>query len=423
METRSCGGCRNVDYIDESTSLCSACASAADRSNEADMLEQERDLYDAELEEAQRQNAIEQNERAIAEAQPESQGAVGAVREKVEQATALKERAERVIAAGRATVERTRWAIQSFITTVTNPAFWIAVLVVIVLFLVANAAVTTYQTVGSMRESGAGAGMSSEVLERLAQRAVLLSQIGYKYPEVDSFVAAHGGDPRTNGNRWSVACPDIVNIIYGMPERYIGNNGNVNAYENYKRLIASGLEAQAWYFPETSSPGATLSNPPAGAIVQARSGNPAGHTYVVLTDDGKIIDNTWNINSSGPASGLGYRIMDSATRAGILGWFVPPAEGYEGTFLNEDPMLPPVPDWAIGQGTAATGPAVVVTLSAQHMAIGLIEAVGRYEKAIAELFGNSLNRSPYALVEEKSSSLNPHKLDTIQGDKRQVSYE
>ena len=291
--------------------------------------------------------------------QKATQRAIGS--DNAERATAISDSVQRISAQTRATVARTKWAVSGFITTVTNPVFWISVAAVIVIFLISNITVTTYQTVGSMRDAsapGGGSGMAGEVLQRLAQRGVLLAQDAYKYPNSDAFVAAHGGDPkRTNGNAWAAACPDIVNIIYGLPEHYAGNNGIDNAYSNYQRLVASGMKAQSWYFPETSSPGATMANPPAGAIVSSTSGSVYGHTYVVLTSDGKVIDNTWNIRSGGPATGLGYRVLSDASRAMIRGWFVPPATGYEGTFLKTDPMLPAAPAWSVSSGGTAPAPA------------------------------------------------------------------
>lgn len=332
--------------------------------------------------------------------------------ENVQKAAEIKARGEKAIATAHATVERTRWAAQTAISALGNPAFWIAILVVVVLFIVSNVAVTTNQTVGSMKDNSEGGseGMASGVLARLAQRGTLLAQEAYKFPQVDPFVAAHGGDSgRTNGNAWNQACPDIVNIIYGMPELYIGNNGIVNAYQNYKRLTAAGLAAQSWWFPETSSPGATQTQPPAGAIVQATGSGPAGHTYVVLTDDGKVIDNTWTIRSGGPVAGPGYRILDDRSRAGIRGWFLPPAEGYEGTFLNEDPMLPAVPEWAQGSaedaaGSGSGGPATVPAGSAQTIAKEMVTARGWDDSQFTCLVKLWTRESSWNVSAENSSS-------------------
>jgi hypothetical protein len=312
-------------------------------------------------------------------------GAAGALvgAENAEKATKLASQVEKGVATARATVARAGWAAKAAVAAFGNPVTWIAIAVVVVIFIVGNVATTTYQTVGSIavdgQETGSGAG--SELLARLAQRGTLLVQEGYKYPNVDPFVTAHGGNAgKTNGNRWNAACPDIVNIIYGMPELYIGNNGIVNSYQNYKRLTAAGLQAQSWWFPETSSPGATKEQPPAGAIVQSTGSGPAGHTYVVLTDDGKVIDNTWSIRDGGPVAGPGYRTLDDRSRAGIRGWFVPPAEGYEGTFLNDDPMLPPAPEWILGQGESSGGgsggPATAPSGNPQQIAQKMVKAKG-----------------------------------------------
>jgi hypothetical protein len=274
----------------------------------------------------------------------------------VEKATKVAAQVERTAAAARATVARVAWTAKSAVAVLANPVTWISIVVVIALFVIGNVASTTYRTVGSIAADGenGGAGTGSDLLARLAQRGLLLSMESKNFNNVNQFASAHNGDPgRLNGNPWAQACPDIVNMIYGMPDLYVGNNGNVNAYRNYQRLVASGAQAQAWWFPETSSPGAAKQKPPAGAIVSTLSSSPYGHTYVVLTDDYKVIDNTWNINKQGTTtSPQRFRTLDEGYRNRILGWFVPPAEGYEGTFLNDDPMLPPAPEWAQGSGGA-----------------------------------------------------------------------
>lgn len=370
--TKVCADC-GKEFESAGSDYCPECILKADAESERAMQDRESDhgYSDSEVEDARNEigpsvdpqastgpaasTPTDTSPAGMKQAALKKAGATVIGGANAEKVSALTEGANRAMAQARTGIARTQWAVSSFISAVTNPAFWIAVASIIVIFLVANMTVTTYQTVGSIAQAGAGSGMADNVLESLAQRAVLLSQDAYKYPTSDGFVSAHDGNPsKTNNNPWPAACPDIVNIIYGLPDHYIGNNGIDNAYNNYKRLIAAGMVAQAWSFPETSSPGADLQNPPAGAIVSATGSGAAGHTYVVLTADGKVIDNTWNVNARGPATGQGYRVLNAANRAGIRGWFVPPAEGYMGTFLDKDPMLPAVPAWAAnGGGTTA----------------------------------------------------------------------
>ena len=372
-----CDNCGNRER-DGNSKFCRECKIDIDRENEQ-YYEDPQDPEELDNGETVSETDRADNDQHVQE--QENKAGFGGIPTSTEDASKFAAQVEQTVAKTRANFSRAAWATKGAVAALGNPITWIAMLVVLVLFIVANATTTTYQTVGSIAVDGqeTGAGVANGNFAKLAQRAVLLSQQAYKYPISDSFVAAHGGNPgRTNGNPWRAACPDIVNIIYGMPEHYIGNNGIVNAYQNYQRLLAAGMQAQSWWFPNTASPGAKQTEPPAGAIVQSTGTGPAGHTYVVLTDDGKVIDNTWNIHAGGPATGPGYRILDDRSRSGIRGWFLPPAEGYQGTFLDDDPMLPPPPEWAQGDSSSGgnSGPSTTPSGNPQEIAHKIVKSNG-----------------------------------------------
>lgn len=331
-ETCEANGCFNLasegGYCEDHLDI------EADRAlDESDSEPMEREAFEEEKESSEEEsNTAEQD-------QPQETSETQESTEK----TSTQEQLKRFEAKARARLERASWAAKGLIATVTNPVFWVSVLVVFLVYITANVATTSHQTFGQLESAQAGAGMSDEVLGRLAQRALFLAEHNHNFDTSDQFVVAYGGEPRTNNNPWAIACPDIVNIIYGLPPNYIGNNGSVNAWENYKRAVAAGLTPTAWWFPSTASPGAQQNAPPAGAIVSSLSNtSSAGHTWVMLTDE-IVIDNSAVVNGSVPSRE--YRTFDPGGQT-ITGWFVPPDEGYEGEHLNDVPGLPAVPDWA-----------------------------------------------------------------------------
>jgi len=198
---------------------------------------------------------------------------------------------------------------------------------------------------GSNCDAG-GAGINSELVGRLIQRAEFLRDHSGEVSTAVSFMNKYGGSAEGIAghadNPWAVACPNIVGIIWGLPPKGLGAMGHSNAKANYDAMKAAGIEPVAWAFPGSSSPGAEISDPPPGAIVQATP----NHTFVVLTEQGHIIDNTWTV----PGKGKEFTLLDErgggtgGARSDITGWVLP-SENFEGEFLN-DQDLAPLPDWA-----------------------------------------------------------------------------
>lgn len=198
---------------------------------------------------------------------------------------------------------------------------------------------------GSNCDAG-GAGVNSELVGRLIQRAEFLRDHSGEVGTAVSFMNKYGGSAEGiaghANNPWAVACPNIVGIIWGLPPNGLGAMGHSNAKANYDAMKAAGIEPAAWAFPGDSSPGAEISDPPPGAIAQATP----NHTFVVLTEQGHIIDNTWTV----PGKGKEFTLLDErgagsgGGRSDITGWVLP-SENFEGEFLN-DQDLAPLPDWA-----------------------------------------------------------------------------
>jgi len=250
-----------------------------------------------------------------------------------------------------------------------NPVFWIVTGVILLLTLVLITIISTSEVYGQQKSTG-GSGASGEVLERLAQRAQWLQEHYTEYDGSQS-LSSLGALPASNlsNNPWGSACPNIVAIIWGLSPYLINYNGNVNAYENWSDHpeMYQAYAFDSFYGNGDASTGAQLAYPPAGAIVSMDTGKPAGHTYVMLTDE-LIID---NYGLGGIGAGTGPRIMsltNGGLRGTITGWALPNNEGFEGTFITGAfdgmpenaapnfamPDLPPVPTWAVQAGESTT---------------------------------------------------------------------
>ncbi len=231
--------------------------------------------------------------------------------------------------------------------------------------------------------STCGAQMSAEVLGRLQQRALFLeknSTPGYTVTTDPKLAAYFDKLNVTNANTWEAACPDIVNIIYGLSPSYVGNDGVVNAYLNYSRhseLYASATFLEGTY--DTGKNAVTINTGvggvavfksagtyigddiPAGAIVSRTSDSDPGHTFVILfvEADGTydVVDNSGGYVPGG--DGTQYRKIapTSPERNNIVGWALPKDTGFEGTFLNDAEGLPAVPaQWVSSSAPAAPKP-------------------------------------------------------------------
>lgn len=270
-------------------------------------------------------------------------------------AEAAKVKALQIKQKAMATVERVKWTVKAIVGVVTNPATYLILLVAFLLMF----AITIDQTYGRS-DAKSGAQMSQEVIERLTQRAVFITMYDQDFPSTGAspgdagtsskrFTLEMGGDLGSwvAGNNWITACNDIVGMIYGQPKDYVAWDGRINAIRNYEHMKSMGHQPIAWWFDNgDSSPGASQNSPPPGAIVSsAPFGDPnaQGHTWVMLTDE-IIIDNTVSVGDE--AKKPEYRVGLSYPGSEIVGWVLPPAEGYEGEFLNDRPDLPPVPEWA-----------------------------------------------------------------------------
>lgn len=257
-----------------------------------------------------------------------------------------------------------RW----FVTTVTNPYFWIVTAIVVGLAALGTniyAGTTAFSQVFGTQRSSGGSGAAGEVLERLAQRAQWLAEnhVGTTYAYEITSLGAAPSSALGAGNDWAVACPDIVAIIWGLPPSYVAGNGSVNAWRNFNnnrdlfQAYAFTVHTNGSFTSQAmASDGAQLEYPPAGAIVSMTSRGDAGHTLVMLTEE-LVIDNA----GGGIGGGTAPRILSDAERGKITGWALPNNEGFEGTFITgpfdgmpensapNEPMpgLPPVPEWAL----------------------------------------------------------------------------
>ncbi len=297
---------------------------------------------DASEETHQESSDVDQQFQAEQEAKQDQEEEKGAI----ESAQEGYERAKQIGANIEATARRIGWTLGKIWAVVSNPAFWITAAVAILIFVVANLSTTAVQTVGAQEvQVAGGSGASEEMLERLAQRATMIQDFAKPGQGAHAFGQAYPNGYRIYGldNDWTSACVDIVGYIYGIPAVYSTGNGYNNAQKNYELMKNAGLEAQAWWFPGSASPGAVREQPPAGAIVStgAVPGNQYGHAFVMLTNE-LIIDNSATIPGK---PGTGPRKLSERDTNVMTGWFVPPNEGYEGTYMNDFPDLPPVPDW------------------------------------------------------------------------------
>lgn len=265
-------------------------------------------------------------------------------------------------------IARTAQAVGSgfskVIAAVASPAFWISALVIIVATLLLISVMSIGQVFGKQTSTG-GSGAAADVLGRLAQRAEWLQEHYSEYPKTQDLTSL-GLAPASNlsSNPWPSACPNIVAIIYGLSPYLVNYNGNVNAYDNYS-AHPEMYQSHAFGYSRgdgSVTPGASLSQPPPGAIVSIDyPGGAYGHTFVMLTDT-LVIDN-WG--SGGIANGgPGPRVLSDTMRSQIVGWALPVNEGFEGTFITGSftgeaenaapnpamPGLPPLPAWA---GTAS----------------------------------------------------------------------
>jgi len=235
-----------------------------------------------------------------------------------------------------------------------NPAVYItaAVSVIVIMLVVTIMAMShVYGQTKSEVDENSGGGLTvtaGAMQQRLAQRAEWLQNNYKNYGNSNSAALAVGG-PGVAANGWAAACPQIVQLIYGLSPYLNGYMGSVNAYNNYK---AHPDMYEAWAFSNRSgtygaygdgskSEGAELLNPPPGAIVSIEN-EPmwystccvgAGHTFVMLTDE-LVID---NFSGGGiyqaPVSG-GPRVLSDTMRSHIVGWALPKSEGFEGTAIT-----------------------------------------------------------------------------------------
>lgn len=245
--------------------------------------------------------------------------------------------------------------VKGIVPFITNPAVYITAIVsaVVIMLVVAIMAMSHVygQTKSEVDENSAGGGLTvtaGAMQQRLAQRAEWLQNNYKNYGNSNSAALAVGG-PGVVANSWAAACPQIVQLIYGLSPYLNGYMGSVNAYSNYK---AHPDMYEAWAFSNRSgaygaygdgskSEGAELLNPPPGAIVSIEN-EPmwystccvgAGHTFVMLTDE-LVID---NFSGGGiyqaPVSG-GPRVLSDTMRSHIVGWALPKSEGFEGTAIT-----------------------------------------------------------------------------------------
>lgn len=243
----------------------------------------------------------------------------------------------------------------------------LAALLVVVMVVAGLAAGQVYGQTKSTSEAGYAGGAMQQ---RLAQRAEWLQQNYRDYDNAGQLVAM-APSPKSSvaGNAWVAACTDIVALIYGLSPYLTGYNGVKNAYQNYKNHPD---KYEAWAFASgahgdgSSSPGASLQDPPPGAIVSIENDSGwyatccpgAGHTFVMLTDE-LVIDNFSGGGILQGTPGGGPRILNDTMRSHIVGWALPKGEGFEGTFITGSfegaaenapeqdalPNLPPVPTY------------------------------------------------------------------------------
>lgn len=357
-------------------------------------------------------NAIEAGKRKLAEKVPGGEAAQEAA-QKAEQAVKfsknIAEDAKRVAS-----------SVKSAVTVFGNPYTWIAIGIAIVVGVIIVSILAIGQVYGQTKSTAeGGSGVSAGAMQqRLAQRAEWLQHNVQNYPDSGSLTdiapAPKGG---VGSNDWGGACPQIVQIIYGMSPYLTGWMGANNAYNNYKAhpemyeawSFSSGGGNYGAYGDGTSSPGATLQNPPPGAIVSLENQpqwyntccTGAGHTFVMLTDE-LVIDNWGGGGVANGAIGSGPRIVDDEMRAHIVGWALPKSEGFEGSFITgsfdgmapeapqqaAQPGLPPVPAY-MGDviGTPPGGGGGTYAGDAQHAewmkAAGIAESDWNYVEYIA----------------------------------------
>jgi len=298
---------------------------------------------------------------------------VGEAMQKAEEVKQKVEQANRIVNGVKAGAEAAAGFAKGFVAFVINPWAWVTALVLLVVTVLIITAVTSVQVYGTTKTTSTG-GAAGEMLERLAQRGDWL-QNHYTEFGGDSgqlFELAESPKSSLSPNPWASACPNIVALIYGLSPYLVNYMGNANAYQNYK---AHPEMYEAWSFSTgsnpygqswgdgTSSPGATLTRPPAGAIVSIHYGTPAGHTFVMLTDE-LVIDNGGGGIAFGPP---GPRVVSDTQRGQITGWALPKSEGFEGTFITGTfegagegfpaqapmPNLGAVPEWASAAAAAA----------------------------------------------------------------------
>jgi hypothetical protein len=294
-------------------------------------------------------NAIEAGKRKLVEKVPGGEKAQEAV-EKTEQAVKfsknIAEDAKKMAAAAK-----------SAVAVFGNPYTWIAILAALVVGVIIVSIIAVGQVYGqtkSTTEAGISAGAMQQ---RLAQRAEWLQQNVQNYPNSGALTStAPGPKGGLGSNPWGAACPQIVQLIYGLSPYLTGWMGANNAYKNYSAhpemyeawAFSGGSGEYGAYGNGTTSAGATLQNPPPGAIVSIENSPAwyntccpgAGHTFVMLTDEL-----------------VGPRILDDTMRSHIVGWALPKGEGFEGSFItgsfdgmapeapaqSPQPGLPPVP--------------------------------------------------------------------------------
>lgn len=234
-------------------------------------------------------------------------------------------------------------AVQSFSVAVkmgaalfSNPWVWVTSLIILAIALLGVSVSDAYQVYGTTKSTSVGSA-SKDMLGRLAQRAEWLQTHWKEYSDSESLTGLDTATNKSNlaDNPWSSACPNIVAIIYGLSPYLTGYNGNHNAYENwaahpemydaYAFGLALGGNGQV-------SPGRSLQDPPAGAIVSIDYGDGVGHTFVMLTDS-LVIDN-WGTTGIGKLGSSTPRVISQSQKDQIVGWALPKSQGFEGSFIT-----------------------------------------------------------------------------------------
>lgn len=306
--------------------------------------------------------AIEAGKNKVAKAIPGS--------ERVEEAAENVEKASSFTRTMISDAKNMLGVVKGAFAFLANPATLISLGVVVVVAVLVISTMAIGQVYGQTKTTSTAEISAGAMQQRLAQRAEWLQHNYRDYGNAGQLIATAPG-PKSNvaGNAWVAACPDIVALIYGLSPYLTGYNGVKNAYQNYKNhpdMYEAWAFASGAHGDGSSSPGASLQDPPPGAIVSIENDSGwyatccpgAGHTFVMLTDE-LVIDNFSGGGILQGTPGGGPRILNDTMRSHIVGWALPKGEGFEGTFITGSfegaaenapeqdalPNLPPVPTY------------------------------------------------------------------------------